>query len=222
MRPLPKEKNRTGRLENFALFVIVFALILGVMTLLQVQRAAPYIIVNICLLLASRAMLKSDYGVDIFRPSETRPGRQLLLGAAYGTLIFLQVFLLTLLITELLSIPLRLFPWLAADAAIEHIVLSLGLNLLMRCAASYAEEAFWRQYCWRALEDAGLPRVAVLLVITLIFALGHKPRISWISVVLIGLTGIGLGLLRMKYGEGSFLLTGSAHFVFNLLELFIM
>lgn len=221
MNTLPSEKARAARIENFALIFIVFALIWGAMTLMRVQSVAPYIIVNICLLLASRTMLKRDYGADIFRPA-VRAKRQLLLGAAYGALMLLQAFLILLLIAAVFPISISIFPWLGGELTAEYIALYVASSALMQLAASYAEEAFWRQYCWRALEDAGLPGAAVLLVTTLIFALGHKPGTSWLSVAIIGLLGLEFGLLRVKYGEGSFLLTGTAHFTYNILYTFIM
>lgn len=220
MNTLPNEKARAARIENFALIFIVFALIWGGMTLLQVQGVAPYIIVNICLLLVSRTMLKRDYGADIFRPRHAK--RQLLLGSAFGALMFLQAFLILLLIAAVFPISISIFPWLGVGWTAERIALYVASSALMQLSASYAEEAFWRQYCWRALEDAGLPGGAVLLVTTLIFALGHKPGASWLSVAIIGLLGLEFGLLRVKYGEGSFLLTGTAHFTYNILYTFIM
>ena len=221
---MPNVKKKIERIENFTLFFIVFALLFSALTLLQVQQAAPYIIFNICLLLVSRTMLKRDYGTDIFHKPELpemHPKMQLLLGAVYGTLIFLHIFLLLLHISALFSISLPLFPWLVAETTIKYVVLYIVLNMLMQIAASYAEEAFWRQYFWKVLEDVGLPRIAVLLLITLLFTLVHKPGRSWLSIALIGLVSLELGMLRLKYGEKSFLLTGTVHFVFNLLNVFI-
>lgn len=221
---MPERKKRVERLENFALFAIIYILIYGAFMLLHVQGITLPIIFNICLLLASRTMLRRDYETDIFRKSELpeeRPKRQLLLGAAYGALLFLQIFLLLLLISAFFPFRVSILPWLSAEATIKHVVSYIVLNVLMQITASYAEEALWRQYFWRALEALGLPGAAVLLIITLIFALLHKPGTSWLSIALISLISLELGLLRMKYGERSFLLTGTAHFVYNLLNMFI-